>query len=921
MKKMSKSLFAMVLVIAMVLSTMPMSFAAEGEVATAVNNATITYDTRAALIAAGHVDVRGESKGRLTEHLTYEKSHGFLQYISDSVNDSYNSSTSRLTAYNAFEFGEGKFIIFEIYVPAAGTYFVKTNTNKKKDTAIFAELNAYIAPKSDSVTAANLLIPDNLIGTVDNDTLAGFTGASPYTSDVSNAQTFKKDGADATYTFNAPGYYNVGFQVVTDDDASKTGVVIFANLHLVSGNGSGYALIGDMTLSADSVKAGESATATATAYKSNDASLATVTYASSNTDVATVDPATGVITTKKAGKTIISATAEGSVNSIEKELEVASANASAVTIKYDLKKLYNDTRPDKTIKFADNITYKNTNGFFKYMNDSLNDGVDKTWRLRWNNRMLEMYQNQWIILEIDVPKAGDYDISMYNGKAPLGGDLSVHIFESDGEKPVASDLNDDNFIGKVDCEDKTLASGKIVQVTTPTYVGSHSFDRAGKYYIGFRALDTDVTPDPLPEGDNAGNYNDTAYVGDIILDGGNGNALIGGVINGVSDTLEIGDTATAAASAYLSKDGTAAANFTYSSDSSAITIDAESGVLTAKAEGKATITATSADALSGCNTITKEVTVKPAEPGESVSDTLVSFTFVSSDAVAGSVSAKGYPTVGEVEIGTSVEATATANNGYEFAYWRNGAGTVLSTNATATFKFNTNTAVYAEFIKLPEEGASEVPVYFYNGNGNLLENKNVAKGTLFGTAKIANPSLTGYKFEGWSVEDNATINTLTRAVALFGDSGETYTVKADEATITSDATYGSEVTVTSNAADFKAWKLGDKIVSYDKAYTFYVWDDVTLTSVTEGEEAPVAVLDEVDGKPMLIYSVPGNCEIIEAGILFGNGAEIGSYESKAFAKEMTGQFTAQPNGEEENKTARGYLIFKKDGTVRVIYAD
>ena len=72
---------------------------------------------------------------------------------------------------------------------------------------------------------------------------------------------------------------------------------------------------------------------------------------------------------------------------------------------------------------------------------------------------------------------------------------------------------------------------------------------------------------------------------------------------------------------------------------------------------------------------------------------------------------------------------------------------------------------------------------------------------------------------------------------------------------------------------------------------------------------------------MLIYSVPETCEIIEAGILFGNGATISSYDSKAFAKDMTGQFTAQPNGEEEDKTARGYLIFKKNGVIRVIYAD
>ena len=359
------------------------------------------------------------------------------------------------------------------------------------------------------------------------------------------------------------------------------------------------------------------------------------------------------------------------------------------------------------------------------------------------------------------------------------------------------------------------------------------------------------------------------------------------------------------------------------------TIDA-AGNITAKEAGKANIYATIGE---GDNerTVATSITITdpaPTEPGETVEDTLVNFTFVTNDEEAGSLSATGYPIVGEVAIGTSVEVTATANDGYEFAYWRNGAGTVLSTEATETFKFNTNTAVFAEFIKIPDENATEVPVYFYNGNGALLNSKKVAKNSLFGDVKIANPSLTGFAFKHWSdkdenvaIADSTVINSILRAVAIYSDSEDTYTVTADGNIVTRNATYGSEVTVTSSDANFKAWKLDDKIVSYDKSYTFYAWRDANLTSVTEGEEVPVAVLDDVEGTPMLIYSVPENCELIEAGILFGAGAEIGSYESKAFAKESTGQFIAQPNGEEAEKIARGYLIFKKDGVIRVIYAD
>ncbi len=889
MKKMSKSLFAIVLVIAMVLSLIPATFAVEGEATTEKSNIYIEYDIKE------HYIPNSNTTYKFADIFNHKTTNGFFSYVADSRNDGNKNYYLRYNAYENLEIYNGQWIILKINVPVAGIYDVKMKNRASTKGQL---LNAYIFPMS--VTPdASALTDQYFIGAINCDSNSGGVNA------LENPTSFMKDGVAASYNFLTAGEYYVAFKSVDEAEPNDTTTASYAG-NLILDGGSGYALIGDMTVSPESVKAGENATATATAYKSNDGStVTTLTYTSSNTDVAAVDSTTGVITAKKAGKTIISATAEGSANSISKEFVVKSANLSDITVTYDLMK-YAD---NNITKHADLYNYNTTNDFFKYVCDYTVD-AKFNWERKFINGTLQLAEKRYEVFEINVPVAGDYDVKVNYGTDDNGCDMDVYLFKSNGENEITGiELAQKTAFGTVDCNNANDTNIKINPVAqdTPKNLGVYEFEE-GKYFFAVKAIDNTE--------DDAYKY---AFLSGLILDGGNGNAIMGGAIGGVSDTLEIGDSAIVSATGYLSATGAEISDFTYSVEGDAVELSGNT--LTAKAEGTATITATSADALSGCNTITKTVTVKPAEPGESVSDTLVNFTFVSSDAAAGSVSAKGYPTVGEVEIGTSVEATATANDGYEFAYWRNGAGTVLSTKETATFKFNTNTAVYAEFIKLPDENAAEVPVYFYNGNGNLLESKNVTKGTLFGTAKIANPSLTGYNFEGWSVEDNATINALTRAVALYGDSGEKYTVKADGATITSDATYGSEVTVTSNAADFKAWKLGDKIVSYDKAFTFYVWDDVTLTSITEGEEAPVAVLDEVDGNPMLIYSVPENCEIIEAGILFGEGAEIGSYESKAFAKESTGQFTAEPNGEEENKTARGYLIFKKDGVIRVIYAD
>ncbi|MBQ7119347.1 MAG: hypothetical protein IJO09_03950, partial [Oscillospiraceae bacterium] len=282
--------------------------------------------------------------------------------------------------------------------------------------------------------------------------------------------------------------------------------------------------------------------------------------------------------------------------------------------------------------------------------------------------------------------------------------------------------------------------------------------------------------------------------------------------------------------------------------------------------------------------------------------------------------------VQEVTMGTDVTVSATANEGYSFAYWKNSAGVVLSTRAEETFKVNTNTAVIAVFDKAPTDDA--IPVYFYNGNGMPLGNTSVAKDTSFGEAKtsanIGTPSLTGFAFDKWSIDDNELITALTRAVALYkDDETKTYTVKNGDTTVASGLKYGESVTV--NGSDgFTAWKLGDKVISYDKSFTFDVYGNITLTEVTEAiEKAPVLVLDKSGDNYFLTYD-SGDYELLEAGILFGSeGVTIGSIDGyKATAKKGTGQFTALPHeGATVSTIARGYMICKSGDEYKVIYAD
>ncbi len=281
--------------------------------------------------------------------------------------------------------------------------------------------------------------------------------------------------------------------------------------------------------------------------------------------------------------------------------------------------------------------------------------------------------------------------------------------------------------------------------------------------------------------------------------------------------------------------------------------------------------------------------------------------------------------VKSVDIGSSVEVTATPDEGYEFAYWRNASGKHLSSEATETFTVNTNTSVIAVFDKVvAEEGDTTVPVYFYNENGSLIEKKDVEKGTTFETASNGiEKSLTGFTFREWSISKDTIINSILRAVALYDKETTEYSVTVG-GKVAATGAYGTKVTV--NGSDnFVAWKLGNNIVSYDKNYSFYIWGNITLEEGTEGEVtvSPTVAINEKGDSYFIAYNVPEGYSLVEAGIVFAETGvpEVGSFYSKAVAKEGTGQFTAK-KGDGKETVARGYVMFRDSkGNVAVIYAD
>ncbi len=280
---------------------------------------------------------------------------------------------------------------------------------------------------------------------------------------------------------------------------------------------------------------------------------------------------------------------------------------------------------------------------------------------------------------------------------------------------------------------------------------------------------------------------------------------------------------------------------------------------------------------------------------------------------------------------------------YEFAYWANGNGTHVSGKATYTFAATSNFTLRAVYDKVSAgEAPAEKKVEFWNGNGVLLGTQNVNAEGKISTANIpeTDAKMTGYTFAGWLDDeknefsaDSVLEKNLTRVVAQFTDKEKQYSVTFDdEADSTEIGVYGKKVTYTASGKGFDYWELDGKIVSYDPTIEIALWGaGKTLTAEYNDDTAvakPTVVLDTgVDDANFLIYSVPDDYKIIDAGIVFGKENEkprVASFRSKASVKKLPedgfGQFTSLP-GDLSHTVARGYLIFEDpDNVIRVIYS-
>ncbi|MBQ2743463.1 MAG: InlB B-repeat-containing protein, partial [Oscillospiraceae bacterium] len=349
------------------------------------------------------------------------------------------------------------------------------------------------------------------------------------------------------------------------------------------------------------------------------------------------------------------------------------------------------------------------------------------------------------------------------------------------------------------------------------------------------------------------------------------------------------------------------------------------------------------------------LTIKEASAEESVDTYSKTAQFAFGTTEGGSVTASdadgGITGTKSVALGTSITLTATPDEGYDFVCWVRGAdkddtSKYLSKESPYTYKVYTNTYVTAVFE--PEAaGDVEEKICFWNENGVKIDEKTVSD---YQEGGIEEPSLTGYTFAGWYVDEETTLASaieagelpaITNAVAKYtpnaaadNTAGWGYAwlnVNGDYSKYSSSTCaipFNEPIVCTDNGGTVTHWLRDGHIVSYDAEYTHYMWDTTNIySSYYDIEKKPVVVLDTatVDGARMIEYAAPTGYEIVEVGILFGASGStptVSSAHDKAVSQRGVshGQFTAQPS-DEQYSAARGYMIYKHGGNAYVIYSE
>ena len=308
------------------------------------------------------------------------------------------------------------------------------------------------------------------------------------------------------------------------------------------------------------------------------------------------------------------------------------------------------------------------------------------------------------------------------------------------------------------------------------------------------------------------------------------------------------------------------------------------------------------------------------------------------------------------EIGTQFTLKAIPGDGFTFLYWVNSEGRVLTDNLTYNFYLGDNLTIKAVFCKT--ENSNAYVIFRDRGNTILKATPADSEGYIDVPTNLI--AYAGYTFIGWydvdgkeyivtdgkiQVSGNAAITIYAKYKA---DTETVYTVTVDNVE-KGKYTYGSYVTVTAEDIEgkkFAGWYINGTLVSYDKAYSFYVTGNVALEarySDTAVVKEPVITLlvserkDMADGKQSVIltasWSADSSYTFVGAGIILSQNADtaltlenvdgrnVVKTDTRLTSNEGTYAYTLTlgTTAKLKNVYAVAYFTFIKDGKVVTIY--
>ena len=241
------------------------------------------------------------------------------------------------------------------------------------------------------------------------------------------------------------------------------------------------------------------------------------------------------------------------------------------------------------------------------------------------------------------------------------------------------------------------------------------------------------------------------------------------------------------------------------------------------------------------------------------------------------------------EIGTQFTVKAVPRAGSTFLYWVNSEGRVISDAPTYSFYLGDNLTIKAVFCY------SEDSAYVtFRDMGNTILMAISADSDGYVNVPTNLIAYAGYTFIGWYDADGNKYEEENGRIKVNGNAAITIYAKykADTETVytvTVDGiekgkyTYGSYVTVTAEdieGKEFAGWYINGTLVSYDKAYSFYVTGNVALEarySDTVVVKEPVITLlvserkETGNGSQYIIFTAAWSADssytFVEAGII------------------------------------------------------